>query len=541
MFPTRFFCLNARRVLISPSYRRCLATQHLHPSIHDFTKEVVKTQPKFLLSPNAVQVLSEPEQFYRTLLHMIRRAKQRVFLSSLYIGSSEFELLSELDAVLRNNPSLQLFIQLDLNRSTRPGSSTAKSLFPLLRDFPSRVHVYMFRSPALSGLAAKTVPPRFNEGWGTWHAKIYGADNEVMISGANLNKSYFTDRQDRYVHITSSAGLAQYCFSFLQTVSTFSYQLLPSDSQMAIRQHSVAHGDHTIQWLDPDTHPHHIHKQVRRALSSFQESQLDTLIPHSGTTGQDDNQPTASHITEQHVMIIPMIQAGQFGIREEENVLELLFRHLESYGQTSLRRPLLDLTTGYFGLYKSYQDFILKSLHVDTRIVCSAPRANGFFGSKGISGRIPEGYTYLEQQFMRAVRDANRCWAVDASGNGRGVELSEWERDGWTYHAKGIWLSPSPETLPILTMFGSTNLNSRSAHLDTELSFLMIVPSELQPADAHTVSHRISEASNSVIQLRSQLQAEIDRIREYVVDWKGGQRKVRRLTKAIVHLVRGML
>jgi hypothetical protein len=31
---------------------------------------------------------------------------------------------------------------------------------------------------------AKIVPPRFNEGWGTWHAKIYGSDDEVMISGS---------------------------------------------------------------------------------------------------------------------------------------------------------------------------------------------------------------------------------------------------------------------------------------------------------------------------------------------------------------------
>ena len=30
---------------------------------------------------------------------------------------------------------------------------------------------------------AKIVPPRFNEGWGTWHAKIYGVDDDVMISG----------------------------------------------------------------------------------------------------------------------------------------------------------------------------------------------------------------------------------------------------------------------------------------------------------------------------------------------------------------------
>lgn len=132
---------------------------------------------------------------------MVKRAERRIFISSLYIGSSESELVrprlipfdnysstavqvSTLENRLREKPGLNLYLLLDLNRSTRPGpSSTAKILLPLLREFPSRVHISMFRSPSLRGLLAKLVPPRFNEGWGTWHAKIYGVDDDVMISG----------------------------------------------------------------------------------------------------------------------------------------------------------------------------------------------------------------------------------------------------------------------------------------------------------------------------------------------------------------------
>ena len=81
-------------------------------------------------------------------------------------------------------PDLSLYLLLDLNRSTRPGPSSAtKFLLPLLLEFPSRVHISMFRSPSLRGFLAKLVPPRFREGWGTWHAKIYGVDDDVMISG----------------------------------------------------------------------------------------------------------------------------------------------------------------------------------------------------------------------------------------------------------------------------------------------------------------------------------------------------------------------
>ena len=54
-----------------------------------------------------------------------------------------------------------------------------------------------------------------------------------------------------------------------------------------------------------------------------------------------------------------------------------------------------------------------------------------------MSGLIPEGYTLLEQRFMRAVKSAGRLWD---SKTASGVMLSEWERKGWTYHAKG-WSS----------------------------------------------------------------------------------------------------
>ena len=92
--------------------------------------------------------------------------------------------MSALQKRLTERPNLRLTILLDLNRSTRPSpDSTAQLLSPLLRKFESRVHVSMFRSPSLHGILSKLVPPRFNEGWGTWHAKIYGADDNVMISG----------------------------------------------------------------------------------------------------------------------------------------------------------------------------------------------------------------------------------------------------------------------------------------------------------------------------------------------------------------------
>ncbi|KAI0797447.1 hypothetical protein C8Q75DRAFT_738076 [Abortiporus biennis] len=458
---------------------------------------------------------------------MVRRADKRIFLSSLYLGSEEAELINVLHATLRQKPHLQLRMHLDLNRSTRPGpSSTANILLPLLKDFPDRVHISMFRSPKLKGVMAKVVPPRFNEGWGTWHPKIYGADDELLISGANLNESYFTNRQDRYIYLSYQPHLAQYCHAFLQTASSFSYQLLPSESSPQ---------GYDLHWSDTNIHPHHIESKARNALSTFQETY------RLSATFRIPEKETIEVNPKDDCLIFPIIQGGQFGIREEERAMSLLFKSFQNTRSTSFSNgPVLDLTTGYFGLYRPYRDLVLQS-PVTTRIVASAPKANGFYGSRGLSGRLPEAYTLLEQRFMRAVRAAGRggdphphhphiaSSTTDLPSTSSekepgqlnpGVELSEWERDGWTYHAKGIWLRPTPTSTPYLTLFGSTNLNSRSANLDTELSFLLVT------------------TSNS---LRDRLAEEVDGLREYSRPWRGAERKVRVGTKALVAIMGGML
>jgi len=167
---------------------------------------------------------------------------------------------------------------------------------------------------------------------------------------------------------------------------------------------------------------------------------------------------------------------------------------------------------------------------------CYYHQANGFYGSKGISSRLPEGYTWLEQKFMAAVRTSQSQDPQSVPGS---VELKEWNRPGWTYHAKGtltthslfryiqanpvwegIWLSPNPESPPILTLFGSTNLNSRSAHLDTELSFVML---------ANSVS------------VQKKLQLELQGLSDFAEDWKGDRRNVRSITKCLVRVLSGYL
>ena len=86
-------------------------------------------------------------------------------------------------------------------------------------------------------------------------------------------------------------------------------------------------------------------------------------------------------------------------------------------------------------------------------------------------------------------------------------------------------MRPTPSSAPAVTLFGSTNLNSRSANLDTELSFVLATRS---PA------------------LRQRLAEEVDGLREHAQPWRGHDdsdeaRRVRLGTRALIAFVGGML
>jgi len=53
----------------------------------------------------------------------------------------------------------------------------------------------------------------------------------------------------------------------------------------------------------------------------------------------------------------------------------MLFGLLASSAQTG-SRPLVDMTSGYFGLYEPYQQLLLKAANFDCRIVGASPKAS---------------------------------------------------------------------------------------------------------------------------------------------------------------------
>lgn len=162
--------------------------------------------------------------------------------------------------------------------------------------------------------------------------------------------------------------MSQYCFSFLQAIASFSYKLIPATA-------GTSDEGYHLEWPDSDIHPHHFHAKAEKVLSELQASYLKSSSS-PGPSGSD-------------VVVFPVIQGGQFNIREEERCLSMLFDHLRTEGASTGQNPTMHLTSGYFGLSKAYQDLILRS-SIDCNVIAASPKV--YYTSLEARGRYSHSF-----------------------------------------------------------------------------------------------------------------------------------------------------
>lgn len=117
------------------------------------------------------------------------------------------------------------------------------------------------------------------------------------------------------------------------------------------------------------------------------------------------------------------------------------------------------------------QNLLLASQPAQATVIAASPWANGFYGSKGLSGMLPAAYSLLSKRFLDAVARA---------GLNERIKLREWrygtvnQPGGWTYHAKGLWVTLPQEQHPSISIIGSSNYTKRSYSLDLEANAFIV-------------------------------------------------------------------
>lgn len=166
-----------------------------------------------------------------------------------------------------------------------------------------------------------------------------------------MNSSYFTDRQDRYLHFDKQPTLTNYMIDFTKTMSSFTHRLHPVEGV------STGPESYRTSWSNQQVGPTSFEATAQSTLQALQERWR--LKHHEAGEGD--------------TTLFPIIQSGVLGMREEERIIGTLFDTLFS----SQTHSTVDLTSGYFGLYAPYKQAILASPNnVKWRIVAAAPKVS---------------------------------------------------------------------------------------------------------------------------------------------------------------------
>lgn len=123
-------------------------------------------------------------------------------------------------------------------------------------------------------------------------------------------------------------------------------------------------------------------------------------------------------------------------------------------------------------------------------------------------GSIPKAYTLIAKRFYDSVVKARQAARIN---------ILEYERSGWTYHAKGIWYYLPLENMPSMTVVGSSNYGERSMKRDLEAQVCVITKNQ---------------------KLQQQLQQECENLYQFgkLSEREIAQRPIPRWVKAVVWL-----
>ncbi|KAL8604484.1 hypothetical protein ACOMHN_015768 [Nucella lapillus] len=422
--------------------------------------------PCFPLRGEQIVVLTEPTEFYEVLKVKTKKAKKRITLASLYLGTGplEKELVScvhEACSQAAGNRDLKVNVLLDMTRGSRGTVNSRTMLRGLLTSFPRQVSVSLYHTPDLRGLLKAVVPERFNEVIGLTHLKVYLVDDSLIISGANLSNDYFTNRQDRYVLFNDCKDMADFFDELVKTVASFSFQLQKDDS---LQLHST--------W---ETHPFRgrrnyfkweAKERVESLLRSQTEMQKSALrvraLNRPSKREETASSPPSTDSLKADTWVYPLVQMGPFGVYNDEDATLRLLREASRCDEVLL-------ASGYFNLTDHYMAVILRESLAKYRLMMAAPEVNGFFGAKGIAGYIPAAYIYIARTFFQQVQHLRQE---------QRIQLYEYLRENWTFHAKGLWYYLPQKNLPSLTLIGSANFGYRSACRDLECQLAVVTENE---------------------------------------------------------------
>jgi len=405
--------------------------------------------PSFKVHGSQIRIIHEPSVFYQELVSRSAGSQERIVMSALYWGVEvrERKLRDAIASNLSEKPNLRVKILLDWCRGTRivNGESSATILQPLhgqaqnKNQAQGRCQLSFYQTPQLRGWLRTLLPSKWNELLGLQHCKVYIFDNSLIISGANLSKDYFTNRQDRYILVENCKELSDYYEDLIDNISEFSFKLNKN-------------GEFTTSSNFRNLSFSGFIKTGSSLIQKFITSQKQKNS-HKLEFDRSDNKGDT--------FIFPTVQMGLYNINQDCDITSEIL-------QSGAKNSTFHFATGYFNLIERFmQDIIKTATKSSYNILMAHPEANGFLGAKFPAGGIPHAYTLIAKQFYERVLNEQLEERVN---------MFEFRKLGWTFHGKGMWYSELGS--PCLTLVGSPNFGYRSERRDLESQLVILTKNE---------------------------------------------------------------
>ncbi|KAL3823075.1 hypothetical protein ACHAXA_011127 [Cyclostephanos tholiformis] len=354
--------------------------------------------------------------------------------------------------------------------------------------------VFLFPVNEHSHLLRGMLPSPLDEVAGVFHMKAYIMDDELLLSGANLSEEYFENRLDRYMLFTNGAG----------GLVDFYADLCDVLCEYAIRYDGgrTTRGGLTSMRGGPSTM-----MSTRNGDEGAKKRKLATSLTR---LFDGRNHCCDLEINDKGVVAwaIPTIQiptkllGGPIGVPSDAEVTRnLLSAALECDVSASVR-----LSSAYLNPTQELMS-ILKMFgrrdNIGATYILTAGEVSHGFAPKTRGGdthgkRKLGVVEYIKATIPRAFLTLAKETARSIMSSGGKILL--YERLGWTFHAKGIWITSNdddkdddhvaassrrwrdrrhPELIDnpsslLATVIGSSNFGSRSETLDLESNCILI-------------------------------------------------------------------
>ncbi|REG84376.1 CDP-diacylglycerol--serine O-phosphatidyltransferase [Marinomonas pollencensis] len=369
--------------------------------------------PSFSIHPEQFQILHSARSFREQLLDAIRNAKQRIYLTALYLENDEAgqAVLSAVYQAKQQNPNLDIAICVDWHRAQRGliGADKSQGNAAFYQDYAQQ---HEHKIPVYG------IPVRNREVFGVLHLKGFIIDDTVIYSGASLNNIYLHQqlryRFDRY-HVVTNAALADSMTDFIRQ------QMIDHPAVYDLSQGNL-----------PTT------KEIRSSIKRFR-------IALSKAAYQVSHQA----MEKGHIAITPLLGVGKRNNQLNQTIVQLL---------ASAKQEIY-LCTPYFNPPKTVIREVKRAIKrgVKVHIIIGDKTANDFYIPPEQPFKVIGGLPYLYEITLRRFARANESYI--RSGD---LAIHLWKHDANSYHLKGIWVDRQAMLLT------GNNINPRAWSLDLE-------------------------------------------------------------------------